>query len=277
MKKTKSILAIAFALIFMSLSVLPSFAVLANSTETPYEHLLKCGYTEEFLNSISEEMLLKIYEATADNVVANVEESVIYLDEEGVPYLSNPLGTIDSNSLKIEIKIYELFKKDTNQLGGLLYTAEWEWGKNKPQVRHKDAITVNWDNNVFGQEIFWAQDTARNSLSEEKIVLQGYDAPQNANQGGIGHSNDISFTYNYNYVGGGMIICLDPSQPMFKSPNANKNIYNTKIYFNFVHNRNPLGLGVSITPGGFGFTIDSGALSDSISKSKGYSFSKTKS
>lgn len=219
----------------------------------------------------SEELIYNIYNAIGDNKVTNVKEVVMYLDESGIPYLPNTLGAIDANSLKIIVNIAEVCRNNTNEIGLCMYGAVWEWAKGKPLVRHNDAISINWADSVFCQSSFYAQDTVRNSLSENAIVLRDYDTPSEATQGGLGHFNNISFTYDYNYVGGTVLLLLAPTEPMFKVSNPK---YSTSINFNFVHNRNPLGLGVSFSAAGFGVSIDAGSMSDSTSNTKDFYFSR---
>lgn len=271
MKKTKSILSILLAIIFVSLSVTPSFAVTKKPPQTPYEYLLSCGYSKEFLNSATEELLLNIYNAIGDNEVDDVHEEVLYLNESGV---QNPLGNIDANSLKITVEVGAVYRKGTKEVGVVLYCVLWEWAKNKPQIRHEDPVSINWDTNVFCQGAFYAQDTARNTLSEELICLNDYDTPAQATQGGLGHFNDIAWTYNYNYVGGGIVLLLEPREKMYKYEDVNRDNKKTDVYFNFTHNRNPLGLGVSITPDGFGVTINPGTMSDSRASKYTFSYSR---
>lgn len=272
-EKTKSILSILLAIIFVSLSVTPSFAAAEKSPETPYEYLLSCGYSEKFLNSASEKLLLNIYSAIGDNEVGDVYEKTIYLNESGVPYISNPLGNIEDDSLKITLEVSAVYRKGTKEVGSVLYSVLWEWAKNKPQIRHEDPVSINWDADVFCQGAFYAQDTARNTLTEELSCLKDYDTPAQATQGGLGHFNEIAWTYNYNYIGGGIVLILEPSNRMFKYGDS-RDIKKTDINFNFVHNRNPLGLGVSITPEGLGVTINPGTMSDSKSSKYTFSYSR---
>lgn len=274
MKKAKKFLSLAFALVFMSLSVLPSFAASEKPQVTPYEYLLSCGYSAEFLNSASEELLVNIYNGIGDNEVADVYEDIVYLNESGNPYLPNPLGTIDENSLKITLEVGTAYKVGTKEVGVVIYSIIWEWAKNKPVVRHEDPVAINWDASIFCLSGFYAQDTARNTLSEEPICLKDYIAPAQATQGGMGHFNDIAWTYNYNYVGGGVVILLEPTAKMFQYGNKTQDNKNTQINFNFVHNRNPLGLGVSMAPEGLGITINPGTMSDSCSDSYIFSYSR---
>lgn len=274
MKKAKNILSIMLALIFVNLSVVPSFAFMEAPPQSPYEYLLNCGYSEKFLSSVSEELLLNIYNAIGDNEVADVYEEVIYLDENGIPYMPNYLGNIDANSLKITLEVGPVYRKGTKEVGVVIYSVLWEWSKNKPQIRHEDPVSINWDANVFCQGALYAQDIARNATTEEWTCLKDYDTPSQATQGGLGHFNDIAWTYNYNYVGGGIILLLEPSAKMFKYENESRNSRKTDINFNFVHNRNPLGLGVSIAPEGFGVTINPGTMSDSKASKYTFSYSR---
>ncbi len=252
MKKNKRILAVVCVMTLLCLSIFPASA----AQESPYEFLLRCGYSEEVLNTLPEDILLKIYNEIGDNEVIDVKEEVYYLDEGGVLSAVNPLGTIESSSLKITIGTGVINKKGTDQITGCLYSALWEWADNKPLIRIKDAVTVNWDASIFRLSSFYAQDLGKNSQSEEFTIIKDYGDLSESNQGGLGHFTQLSSSYSY--VGGGMLVLLAPNAPMYNGDN-----YGTAINFNYVHNRNPLGLGLSFSLDGFGVSANAGLLSDS--------------
>lgn len=212
-------------------------------------------------------MLLKTYNAIGDNEVVSVEKTVFGLNEFGE---LNPIitqGAINDSSLTITAEAAEIVRKGTKEISLCMYTAVWEWAENKPVVRYEDLYTVNWIENVFTQGSFYAQDTGRNSGESEPHVITDYDNPALSNQGGIGHYNKIS--WKYDCVGGGALLLLEPSETMRVGTN-----YRTGINFNIVHNRNPLGIGISLGYEGNGVVIDAGLLSDSASRSTTFHFSR---
>lgn len=62
---------------------------------------------------------------------------------------------------------------------------------------------------------------------------------------------------------------LAPNAPMYNGTN-----YRTNINFNYVHNRNPLGLGLSFAINGFGVSANAGMLSDSRGDYSSFSFNR---
>lgn len=78
MKKIKSLVAVVCSLALLFLSAVPAFA--SAQQQSPYDFLLSCGYSASFLDALSEEMLLKIYNAIGDNEVVGVEK-VLGIDE----------------------------------------------------------------------------------------------------------------------------------------------------------------------------------------------------
>ncbi len=78
MKKIKFLLAVICSLVLLLLSVVPTFA--SEQGQSPYDFLLSCGYSASFLDALSEEMLLKIYNAIGDNEVV-AGEKVLEIDD----------------------------------------------------------------------------------------------------------------------------------------------------------------------------------------------------
>ncbi len=265
MKKIKKILACVCVLTLLCLSVFPVSA----AQESPYEFLLRCGYSEGFLNSLPKEMLLKMYNTIGDNVVTEVKEEVYYLDDGGILNGVNLLGTIESSSLKFTVTASVINQKGTDQITGCLYSTLWEWEDEKPVIRNKDAVTVNWDASIFLLGSFYAQDLGKKSQSQEFTITKEYTDMSESNQGGLGHFTQLSLSYSY--VGGGMMVLLIPTSPMYNSTSVAES-NRTNINLNYVHNRNPLGLGLSFSVAGLGVSVNAGALSDSRGISSYFAF-----
>lgn len=268
MKKIKSLLAVICSLVLLLLSAVPTFA--SAQSQSPYDFLLNCGYSASFLDALSEEMLLKIYNAIGDNEVVSVERTVFGLDEFGG---LNPIithGAINDSSLTITTEVAEVVKPNTEPILLCIYAATWEWAKNKPKVRHEDLYTVNWTASIFTRGAFYAQDTGRNSGESEPTVINEYEESAESAAGAIGHHNKLS--WKYDYVGGALLVFLTPAEPIKTARNSYANRSSTQFDFNIVHNKNPLGIGCSFGYEGNGLTIDAGLLSDSASKSNLFYF-----
>ena len=213
-------------------------------------------------------MILQMYNAIGDNEVVNIEETTFQVNEFGNLIPIALMGTINSSSLTVTISTSEILKKGTREIGACMYTAVWEWAANKPLIKYKDPISVNWDSNVFLMNSFYSQDTGRNSQSVDCTIVRDYGNPAESAQGGVGFFNNLPL--NYTYIGGGLILLLQPTYAMYQGT-----LQHTQISFNYYHNRNPLGFGVSIGYEGSGITINPGSLYDSIAISKPFDFSRS--
>lgn len=266
MKKLKSFVAVACSLVLLYLSTVPVFA----STQSPYDFLLSCGYSEEFLDALSDEMILKMYNAIGDSEVVDIEESVFQLDEEGVLSLVTPYGTINDSSLTITIDAATINRNGTNEIGLCMYTAVWEWAVDKPAIRYKDAIAINWESNIFCLDEFYAQDTKRAIGEANPTIVKEYTNPAEAVQGGIGHFCQLKLFSEY--VGGAVLLLLAPTEAMY-NPNSSKS-NRTNIHFNYVHNRNPLGISLSFSVEVAGVSINPTSMSDSTARYTPFYFSR---
>lgn len=262
MKKSKSVLAVVFSIAIICASVLPIYA----ASQSPYEFLRNCGYSEKILNSMSAEMLEEMRNTIGDYEVVEVNESVYYLDEGGA---INTLGTISPSLLKITVETSKIKQSGTNRITICLFSATWEWASKKPAIKREDAVSVNWDSSIFYQDGFFAQDYGRNSASGNNTIITEYGNPAKSNQGGIGHFTRLSS--GYDYIGGSLLLFLYPTQPMYDASNLEEK---TSIHFNYVHDRNLIGKGVSFSLAGLGISIDGNVLTDSISDKASFRFNR---
>lgn len=271
MKKTKSILSILLAIIFVSLSVTPSFAATGKPPETPYEYLLSCGYSEKFLSSVTEETISRIYNAIGDNDVISVEETVYQMDENGLINRVNELGTIKETSLTIIVDASKIGPKGTNKINLCVYTVSWYWTDSKPTARFNDAITIEWGKDIFSQDCFAAQTSGilRSGSTTERTAIKEYSTPTQSLQGGLCLSFPVGSMIKYKEIGGDLVLLLAPTQPMIKGSNCH-----TEIDFNYVHNTVPVSVGASISYKGLGISVTMPPQSDSLSASKPFVFSR---
>ncbi len=262
-EKNKRILAVVCVMTLLCLSVLPASA----AQESPYEFLLRCGYSKEVLNTLPEDILLKIYNEIGDNEVIDVKEEVYYLDEGGNLSAVNPMGTIDSSSLKITLQIGYVKESGTDKILSGSCLASWEWAESKPKIRLKDAISVNWDPGVFQLGSFYAADIGKDLSPEEYTTIKEYTSMATSNQGGIGHFTELSWSYKY--VGGVIFMILPAASPMYVGYD-----YYTTVSLNYAHNRNPLGIGLSFGYAGVGISINAGLLTDMLAAAEDLRFNR---
>ena len=242
MKLKKRLFSMILSISVFLLSIVPSFS-LNEENSRDYRFLLKQGFSENFLNNKTDEYLQKMVSIIGDNEIGNIETTVTELYDGGV----STMGAISSSSLTLKIVASEICKKGSNKIETVLVSVSWEWAKNKPVYRGKDAVTVNWDNSVFTYANgFYGQDLYKSNASDDWIVFKEYDTLAQANQGGIGNWTDLKAFQNY--VGGGMLFVLTPTSSINKGTN-----YSTSINVQYAHAAVPLnGLSISIVGVGVG-------------------------
>lgn len=261
--KTKKIFSFILCIIVLTMFSVPSFASTEEDENDNYNILLEKGLSESFLNNKTDAYLQKMVEMIGDNDVGNVETSVGRMSDLGI----STLGTISTDNMTILIEAVEIYKKNTDEIDNVLVGVSWEWAKNKPLYTGKDAVSVNWNYNVFTySDGFYAQDLYKDNASDDWTIYKEYSSPAEAAQGGIGHWTDLKSSEKY--VGGAMLFVLLPASQMYKGSNNS-----TAISVKYVHAKSLL-TGLSIDVVGFGVGINTVLLYDSLSKTCTVRYSK---
>lgn len=228
--------------ILLFVSVVPCFAV-----ESPYEALLKKGFSADFLNSLPEPIILSLYNKIGDNVVGEFQTNTVYLTEHvnGV----QTYGSISENTLKMESNMIPVTKNYSDTILYVIAMFNWEWEMGKPHLRKTDGITINWDANLFylaDETDFESHDTFKKA-GGNWVVGNEYNRPSEGAQGGVGYYTTLYPKENYNvfydYVGGYTMISL-----MTTSTLKMGTTYGTSMNVNYLHN-------TSIIPGGISFPV----------------------
>ncbi len=248
----------SIALCFVFLFSIASISVHAELS--PYSYLLQIGFPSAYLDSLSSDMVLHIYETVVDKDVYSVNSKTIYLDESNG--IASTYGSISEKSLHLDILTAEICLKGTTTINGVLVAASWDWGYSKPFMRKTDALTVNWDNSIFAfaENTFLLQEKFKNYKSDGTTtdwqVLQEYTRPTQHSQGGVGFTSKFS-QFN-DFVGGSVIFVVDPKLRM-RVKSANEWGPSTNFNINYIHDRSIRGLtynfpisngNVSIQPSG---------------------------
>lgn len=266
MKKAKITLSLLFTAIFVWLSITPVFAAPA---QTPYEFLIDCGYSSEYLNNLSDDMIIYIRKQIGDAIVTEVECKNLYLDENGNFNPIESLGGISESDLIITITIAHIHKANTNQTTGCIVGAEWLWA-NKNVYRGKDALSLNWDNSIFYQASFMSQDMYRTSLNSNSIVSKEYTKPTESSQGGLGFYTRLNNSIS-NYPAGAFAAVLYTTSTMYD--NGVNNNFGTSINLNYVHSKFA-NIGLSFSAGPIGVSINPGSNYDSLSDNSEFRYSR---
>lgn len=247
MKAFKTAVSIFMVLVLISMTTVCSFAA-----DSPYQSLLKKGFSADYLDSLSDEMILRIYNAIGDDDIGEITLETVYLTENGDAVQLR--GPISESTLSFTCLMSPICRKGTDIITLVLVTVSWKWAKGKPTVRRTDSIAVNWDSKLFyldKENSFVSQDFLKNEGDSDWTVVNGYGRPAEAVQGGVGYhtrlysaNEGIVGSLLYDYRGGGTLILLTPTELMYKGDK-----YGTSISANYAHNRN-------LAVGTIGFVID---------------------
>lgn len=244
MNLRKRIFCLILCLVIFSVSTLTSFAK-AENDKANYNLLLRQGFSDNFLKNQTDDYLQKMVDAIGNNEVRNVETTVTKLYDGDVTTMAN----IDKSLLTLKIEAAMMCRTGSNKVESVLVGVSWEWAANKPTYRGKDAITVNWNSDVFTYaDGFYGQDLYKSNAGDEWTVFKDTDAPAEANQGGIGYWTDLKAFKKY--VGGAMLFLLVPASPI----NTGSTYY-TGINAEYAHSPVPLtGLSFSVADVGVGLS-----------------------
>lgn len=256
----KSLFCVMLILVLLFATVVPCFA-----TQSDYEFLISKGYSEDMLSGMPDEYLAVLREKIGNSDIQNVSTSTYYMyDDSTANY-----GTIKESSLKLQLTTAEICGQGTNNIGCFLISASWEWAENKPVMRAKDAISVNWDASLFNLMSggFYAQDWYKSNASDEWTISNEYSVSAEATQGGIGHWTDLDEIRLC--VGGGMILTIQPNAPMTVGTT-----YSTSVNMIYAHDAAPVisQLGFSIK--GFSVGIDFSRFCDTMAATTNIGFSR---
>lgn len=251
MKLMKRFFSFVMCIIFLfSISAISVYA------ESPhYSYLLRVGFPSAYLDSLSADMILQIYKTIADKDIYSVDSKTIYLSESN--NISSTYGSISEKSLHLDIITAEICQKGTTTITGVFVSASWDWGYARPFMRKTDALTINWDNNIFafGENTFLLQEKFKNYKSDGTTtdwqVSQEYTRPTQHCQGGVGFTTRFS-QFN-DFVGGSVFFIVDPKIRM-RVKSASEWGPSTNFNINYMHNRSPVGIS-------FSFPIAGGSVS----------------
>lgn len=254
----------------MMILIIASSTMYANAESNYYDALIQRGYSQEYLDTLTDNFIHKLYVATDGCYISQMSTETVELKNEN----SNieTYGTISPNSMKLSITTTEVCKKDTNKVALLFVVIEWEWFDGKPVIRLNDPITVNWDSNLFYlmEDGFISEDTWALKGVDYWVVSETYMAPAEANQGGIGYYTALTKDPNFSTcVGGHTLIILEPCFEMYS---GNKN--GTSINVNYTHNRTIIVPTPSFSKEGTSVGVATLLLCDKISATTNYRFNK---
>lgn len=261
--------------IFLVVALLFSFTAPAFASSSPYDELIRKGFSSDCLDSLSNEMMTRLYNAIGNNDIKNVSTKTVYLTVNETEIGMQPYyGDISTNSLSLTIDSAEICQKGTNRITGVLVLVEWIWHDGKPTIRKTDSIAVNWNSSIFylASDGFYSQDKWRLLGIDSWAISKEYTRPAESIQGGIGYYTKLTSDPNFRTeVGGNTLIILEPTSPMYYVSDPP---YGTSISVNYVHNRSLVIPTLSFSNTGTAIGIDTIFLSDSASATKSFKYTR---
>ena len=181
-------------------------------------------------------------------------------------------GAIPSSELDFSVTGYESLKWDSSvskyKVKYLTVFVDWDWAGYKPTMRWDDAVSVNWDSDLFTYERNSFESTDYYTDGSTEHVWKEWTQPAVLEQGGLGYFASLERNADMNNpVYGNASFTLLPTSSMYQGTT-----YTTGINANYVHNINPLGLSLGFTVKGVSVSVNQGPLTDSIASALNYKF-----
>lgn len=254
----------ALMLCFLWVFTFVFYSSASDETNNNYNLLRNKGFDEEYLDELSENTMQKMIGMIGDGKVSNVEI------KETTFSCNNSLmrGNINPDNLTLEMATGIISSDDSNEITSIIVRVSWEWGRWAPLYRGKDAVAVNWDEDLFAyvEDSFYAEDYYKFFASDEWNVLNSYDVLSASNQGGIGHWTDLEEWQTY--VAGCMVFLLEPTERMLKG-----DTYTTTVNVEYVHEKSAL-TGLSLNIGDYGVGISWNSSCDTMADTSTLKFSR---
>ena len=250
MKKFLSILLVFSIMVTM---IIPSLAATTISTQAA--HLQELGFSQEFLESITDEDVNYLYEKSQAYTLRYEGETSAFLYTDDV----STSGTIPRADMKLNVYPISTLNRDGYTYKEIDIYITYDWTTGHPAMRREDGVSVNWDASLFytSESTFKSTDRAYfiDTLIDSKTTP---DASALA-QGGLGYNinfprvgmgeDDLQLKYTFS---GTASFTLYPTDTMYAGNNKG-----TSINVEYCHSKTPIagsvqfgykGVSVSISP-----------------------------
>lgn len=196
------------------------------------------------------------------------------------------LGIIPEDDLTL--RIFEITNEDYDEdaetffVKNVLVFVGYSWAEGAPLVRNEDAITVNWDPDVFTfeEDSFYAYDDKYVHYPiEDKYfwyLSHEYTRPEILSQGGLGYvanlSDPLPIGYDIQIRKGWADFSLLPTDPLYHTDGESV----TSVNVNYVHDYEPFPTTITFTIGNtYSVTVDTSSWFgyDSAAVALNYSYS----
>lgn len=196
------------------------------------------------------------------------------------------LGIIPEDDLRLDI--IEVTNEDYDEdaetyfVDNVFIFIRYLWAEGAPLVRNEDAITVNWDPDVFTYEAdsFYAYDDkyVHYPVVDEYFwyISNEYTRPEILSQGGLGYvanlSGPLPIDYHTQICKGWADFVLLPTDPLYHTDGESV----TSVNVNYVHDYDPFPTTISFTISNtYSVTVDTSSWFgyDSAAVALNYSYS----
>ncbi len=272
-------------LVFAMLSC-TAFPVSASeiTVEQMRAYLLEIGFPTNFINYKEDIEIAEMYSQMYGKTIRYIGTETVSMTEI-VDSNIMPLGVIPEEDMILTITtvahLEYISPNEMNRIKEIYVYVDYIWTQEKPFFTWKDAITVNWDYEVFSfkADSFVARDY-KLTWGTPGVWLNTttLNNPIELDQGGLGYYADLSFSESVmgmsvgaiQHKGTAQFILLPRTSPMYDKSGANV----TSINVNYLHNKNPGLVSVQFQhKSGFGISADVIGLKDSVAKSTNYYYS----
>lgn len=246
--------------ITMSTVLCLSLSIPAFASEAQKEFLEERGFPTDFLERRTDNQIDKLYKACLEENLKFDSTKVVSLEEKLKDGEQEPYGSIPSEDMSLEITpLVKVFSDQEVELVRVFVF--YEWAKTKPFIQKDDAISVNWDSDLFAYD--------RNfelSCCSDDMEYSSKTRPDEASQGGIGVFAELANTAGI--LSGTCSFDLVPkTTPMYLAEKSDSGRIAHNINVEYVHDKSLVSGGLSFVVKGVSVSINVSGSSDKASAS----------
>ncbi len=233
------------------------------------QYLAGAGVPQDYLSRRTSHEIDVLFEMAQTHTLRYFAIDVPYAESDSLA-----LGTIPATDMVFRVEGMQAEKPalpgSPSILTDVLITIEYSWYLGHPMVQKEDAIVVNWDSSLFilADNTFHSADYRYLPMSSVTMTLNEHSNPADIIQGGLGYyanlynipsnpATPIVFSGNASFL-------LKARTKLYASDTYPSSVKYTPIGAKYTHDKNPVGLGLSFSYGGFGSSVSPGPLQDTV-------------
>ncbi len=230
---------------------------------------------ESYLDGLPDERVESLYYDLRDEVTGFGGTNISTLNETKDEPSIETKGSIPSDDMTFSVtKVFVYNNSSTKHIKEIQIFVEYDW-IHIPIWLKTDAVTVNWDSNVFtfksGSFYSYSNNTGT-YLSQFYETNFELDNPTILEQGGLGYDTELAYLLAHgqqpkpqNCFGRASFVLLPRVNPMYEKSTGN--FLTTSINAQYRHNRNPFVGSVGFSIKGVSVNFDLSFLTDTTTQS----------